>query len=123
MGNFWLAGGRDVNFQHDWRIFKRLNIPLVGWMGHPKDPNQLDQDRREAFCYSAEPNLQEPKENLIYGLEFFFDWKNITEPDYLLQSRQQNYPNYPASLGSDRPNTPPYGAPKRPSSPLEMTVK
>ncbi|XP_071837874.1 uncharacterized protein [Apostichopus japonicus] len=140
MGNFWLAGGRDVNFQARLENFQKTQH-TPGWMDGsskrpksvgPRQKSLLLQRRAKSAGTQREPDLwvgvsssssnQPPPSPASSDISSSIG-RTSPEPDYLLQSRQQNYPNYPASLGSDRPNTPPYGAPKRPSSPLEMTVK
>ncbi|KAJ8039853.1 Protein tilB-like [Holothuria leucospilota] len=140
MGNFWLAGGKDLNFQERLDNYQKTQH-TPGWMdGAIKRPKSVGprQQRRQILHRRAQ-SAGTQRESLWVGVSSSTSNQHPPslassevsispepcsspkpEPNYMHQSRQQNYLDY---FSLERAHTPPYGAPKRPSSPLEMTIK
>ncbi|XP_072173194.1 uncharacterized protein [Diadema setosum] len=167
MGNYWLAGGRDIaSWERVSNRMKTLHTP--GWMEgtslprRPKSVGPYKYRQRKVVMQRRARSAVGPRVKSFSSQDILsshpppspastdltltdLQLGNEAGPSYLHQARQHNFTDAtpggaalgeaalggasPASRPSSaahavrRPTTPPYGAPKKPSSPLHMTVK
>ncbi|XP_071476400.1 uncharacterized protein [Diadema antillarum] len=167
MGNYWLAGGRDIaSWERVSNRMKTLHTP--GWMEgtslprRPKSVGPYKYRQRKVVMERRARSAVGPRVKSFSSQDILsshpppspastdltltdLQLGNEVGPSYLHQARQHNFTDAapggaaldeaalggasPASRPSSaacavrRPTTPPYGAPKKPSSPLHMTVK
>nr|XP_054764062.1 uncharacterized protein LOC129270765 isoform X1 [Lytechinus pictus] len=146
MGNHWLAGGRDVaSWERITNRMKTFHAP--GWIeGSPtsRRPKSVGPHKykprgavtvqrraksavgpREKHNFYEESSHPPPSPASTDFTQA--DIEDDPHPNYLHQAHQHNFtsssPSSRPPSGVQRSATPPFGGPKKPASPLQMTVK
>eukprot|EP00057_Strongylocentrotus_purpuratus_P002337 XP_003724322.1 PREDICTED: uncharacterized protein LOC580904 isoform X2 [Strongylocentrotus purpuratus] len=144
MGNHWMAGGRDIaTWERVSNRMKTFHAP--GWIEgspasrRPKSVGPYKYKPRGALMQRRSKSAVGPREKPHYyqdsshpppspaSTDFTHaEIEHDPDPSYLHQAHQHNFPSSSSSRptsGVRRPTTPPFGGPKKPPSPLHMTIK